>query len=106
MNILQQSASSGLSTDTYRVAAAGMYAIFVQSTVLQPSGLVIIISQSGSQSASLSSPVTSPLTSHVELNAKFNCAIGDLLSVVVSSSAPVDQPPNLIKTKITLKQGI
>jgi hypothetical protein len=102
----QQSVTSGLSTDTYKVSAADMYQIFVRTTDLPPSGAVITLSQSGSQSVSVSTPTTSPKQRHIEINAKFNCAIGDILSVVVSSSAPVDQPPNLIKTTINLKQGI
>ena len=109
MKLSQAAAASGLSTDTYKigsVSGAGTYSIFVRSTVKDPSGIVITLSQSGSQSASFSSPIASGQTNHVEMNASFNCAVGDILSVVVSSSAPVDQPPNLIKSIINLRQGL
>lgn len=106
MKIGQASASSGLSTDTFKVLQAGVHSIFVRTTVKDPSGLVITISRSGSSSDSVASPAASGQTNHVELNAKFNCAIGDILSVVVTSSASVDQPPNLIKSIINLRQGL
>lgn len=106
MKAMQSSVTSGLSTDTYKIGIAGLHSIYVRTTVLQPSGLVITISQSGSQTASFSTPTTSPLQEDIEINAKFNCAVGDLLSVVVTSSARIDQPPNLIKTIINLRQGL
>jgi hypothetical protein len=106
MNILQQSASSGLSTDTFKVTTAGMYTINVMSTDLPPSGIVITLSQSGSQTVSVSTPTTSPLQAHIEINAKFNCAVNDILTVALASSAPADQPPNLIKTLINLRMGL
>jgi len=106
MHVTRPSASSGLSTDTIKIATAGVYSIYTKTTVLQPSGLVVTLSQTGSASNSFSTPTTSPLTGHVEMNAKFNCAVGDILSVVVSSSASIDQPPNLIKTIIQLKEGV
>ena len=32
------------------------------------------------------------------------CAINDLFAIVLTSSAPIDQPPNLIKTSISIDQ--
>lgn len=106
MKVTQPSVSSGLSTDTFAVKVAGTHSIYVNSTVKDPSGLIITISQSGSASNSFTSPTTSALTNHVEMNAKFFCAIGDILTVAVTSSAPIDQPPNLIKSVINLRQGL
>ena len=106
MKLLQSSCSSGLSTDIYKISTAGVYSVYARTTVIQPSGLVITLSQSGSTSSSFVTPTTSPLTADIQINGKFNCAVGDILSVAVSSSAPVDQPPNLIKTIITMKQGV
>lgn len=106
MKRLQSSVTSGLSTDTYRISVADLYSIYVRTTVIQPSGLVITISQTGSRSASFTTPTTSSLQEDIEINAKFNCAVGDILTVAVTSSAPVDQPPNLIKTIINLRQGL
>lgn len=106
MKLGQTSASSGLSTDTHKISVAGVYSIYTRTTDIPPSGIVATLSQSGSQSVSVSTPTTSPVQKHIELNGKFNCAVGDILSVVLTSSASVDQSPNLIKTIINLKQGI
>jgi len=106
MKIGQQSASSGLSTDTFIVKVAGIHSIYSRTTMKPISGLVVTISQSGSASNSFASSPASGPQKHIEMNAKFNCQPGDVLSVVVSSSAAGDQPPNLIKTSINLRQGI
>lgn len=105
MNLNVSSASSGLSTDTFKVSIAGPYYMSAQSTVNEPSGLVITLSQTGSVSKSVVSPVCSAQEIAVSVNGSFNCAVGDILHVVVTSSAPIDQPPNLIKTIINLRQG-
>lgn len=97
--------SSGLSTDTHKILVAGLYSLYVSSTELPPSGLVITLSQSGSVTVSVNTPSTSPLQQVVNINHQFNCAVGDILSVVLTSSAPLDQPPNMIKTTINLRQG-
>lgn len=106
MKVQQTSVSNGLSTDTHQVKTAGMYTIYAASTCLQPSSLVITISQTGSTSASITSATTSPLELVVSANKTFNCAVGDILTVAVTSSAPVDQPPSLLRTTINLRQGL
>lgn len=97
---------SGLNSDTYKVAAAGMYTIYATTTCLQPSALVVTLSQTGSTSASVTSPTMSPLEMVIDVNKTFNCAVGDILTVAVTSSAVVDQPPSMIKTTISLRQGL
>lgn len=106
MNLMKPSCSSGLSTDTKKVLTAGQYTIYTRTTDIPPSGIVVTISQSGSTSKSVVTPLTSPLQTDIESNATFNCQVGDILSVVLTSAAPVDQPPNLIKTIINLRQGL
>ena len=105
MNLNVSNASSGLSTDIFKVSVAGPYYMSAQATVNEPSALVITLSQSGSASKTVVSPPTSAQEIAVSVNGSFNCAIGDILHVVVTSSAPIDQPPNLIKTIINLRQG-
>lgn len=106
MKLKQTSVSNGLSTDTHKVLVAGMYSIYAASTMDQPSGLVITLSQSGSSSVSASSPTTSPQALTNQVQKTFNCAVNDILSVVVSSSAAKDQPPSLIRTTISLREGL
>lgn len=106
MKVMQSSVTSGISTDQLQIKTAGVHSVFVRTTVDAPSGIVITISQSGSVTRSVTTPTTSPVTADIQLNGQFNCAVGDLLTVAVTSSATHDQPPNLIKTIITVKQGV
>lgn len=106
MQAYRASDLSGLNSDSFKVQTAGVHSIYVRTTVNEPSGLVITISQTGSASNSFVSPATSAQQLSVEMNAKFNCAVGDVLTVAVTSSAAIDQPPNLIKSVIVLKQGV
>lgn len=106
MNIDKISGNSGLSTDIFQVAVAGMYSLGVRSTVQQGSQLVITISQSGSVSSSVSTNPTSPVQQYLELNATFTCAIGDIIHVVLTSGALADQPPAAIQTTINLRSGL
>jgi hypothetical protein len=105
MKTTQQTVMNGLNTDTFKVGVAGLHSIYVRSNVNQGSSVVITISQSGSTSSSFTTPATSATTNHVELNGKFNCAVNDILTVAVTSSAAADQPPSLVKTTINLRQG-
>lgn len=108
MNNLQASVSSGLSVDVWRVGASetGPWYISAQTNMIQPSALILTISQSGSQSVSISSAPATSLQSSISLQKALNCAAGDLITVTVTSSAPVDQPPNTIKTTITCRNSI
>lgn len=105
MKDLQGSVMSGLNTDLYQVIAPGTYYLSAESTVLEPSGLVVTLSQSGSRSASVSTPTTSAQQLVLNINSQFICLAGDLLFVTTSSSASIDQPPsNMIKTTMILKR--
>lgn len=106
MKFGQSSVASGLSTDTIVVKNAGTHSIYTRTSCLQPSQIVVTISQSGSASASFSTPATSSVQQHIEMNAKFNCQPGDILTVALTSSAPADLPPSLIQTVINARQGI
>lgn len=106
MKTTKPTCSSGLSADTYNIITPGVYTIYTRATDLPPSGLVVTISQSGSVNRSVVTPTTSEKQIDIESNATFNCAANDVLSVVLSSSAAADQPPNLIKTIINLRQGL
>ena len=106
MNMTQQSVMSGLTTDTIAVATAGVYSMYARATEVPISGVVITLSQSGSTTASFTSLTTSPVEQVVTVNGKFNCQVGDILTIAVTSSATQDQPPNLIKTTCLVRQGL
>lgn len=97
--------TSGLITERHQVVTAGMFTIQARSTVQQGSALVITLAQTGSQTVSVSTPTTSPVEESVSIQSSFNCASGDILTVTTSSSAPADQPPNMIQTVISLRAG-
>jgi len=106
MNIQQTSVFSGLGSDIFKAPVAGMYYMSANATELPVSGLVLTLSQSGSTTASISSPVTSPIQQVVNVQKVFNCAIGDILTMTSSSSAPGDQPPNMIKIITAVRLGL
>jgi len=108
MNNLQASVSSGLSVDTWKVgpSEAGPWYVSAQTNMIQPSALTITISQSGSQTISLSSAPATAQQLSISLQKAFNCAAGDIITVTVTSSAPIDQPPNMIKTTIQCRNSI
>ncbi len=105
MNTQQASVMNGLNTDSCVITTAGFYSITTRTNMVQPSGLLVTITQSGSMSKTITSPPTSAQSLDIEVTGQFNCAAGDVISVAVSSSTPADQPPSLVKTTINLRQG-
>lgn len=106
MKVFQQSLVGGLGSNTIKIAVAGVHTVTTKTTCLTPSGMSVTIAQSGSTTSSVTTPATAESQTHIELNGKFNCAVGDVLTVTTASSAPVDQPPSLIKTTINIRQGV
>lgn len=105
MNNNKTSTSGGLSTDTWIVQEAGMYYLSAQTNMTTPSGLIITLAQTGSVSSSVSTPTMSAQATSASIQKTFNCAVNDVLTAVLTSSAPADQPPSLIKTTINLRNG-
>jgi hypothetical protein len=103
MNGFQASVKAGLSTSQHKVITAGVYKLSAFTTVLPVSGITVTLSQSGSTTASIASTQTQ-LGESVTIEKSFNCAIGDMLMCQVTSSTPMDQPPNMIKTVISLNR--
>lgn len=96
---------AGIGTWTYTVPVLGTYAVSVFSTFSAPSGLVITINQNGS--AVGPSPTTALPASQSEINiqARLNCAAGDVITVVLTDTVAQDQSIPTIKTIIDLHQG-
>jgi hypothetical protein len=79
----------GLNTFTYTVLVAGIYNFIIQSSLLPPSGLSIVINQNGSPVATSAAPTATQ--SHVELEAPgVNCAVNDVITFVLTSSVALD----------------
>lgn len=105
MNTQQASTMNGLTTDSCKIPSDGMYSITTRTTMVQPSALVVTITQTGSKSTTFTSPTTSPQSADIEVTGQFNCLAGDTITVAVTSSASADKPPSLIKTNVNLRQG-
>ena len=91
--------------DTYNHTAlnTSMYLVSVAVTEHPPSGLSVLIQQNGTTKATAAAPASSQ--SHIELQAILNCTASDTISVVLSSSTPLDQMLNKIKATLTITQG-
>lgn len=91
--------------DTYfhTTLAATMYTVEVSMTDVPPSSLLVAIQQNGS--TKLTSTAESATQNHTEARVTMNCAIGDTLTIVVSSTAPIDSQLNNIKGIINIRQG-
>lgn len=105
MNLRRSCVMAGLNTETYTVEVAGVIKLSVRATEIPPSGAIITISQTGSTSSSFATSAPIAIQSQINIENLFNCAVGDVLSVVVSSSNTIDTSYSQIKSTITLKQG-
>lgn len=91
--------------DTYNHTAelASMYKVSVVMNEIPPSGLSIIIEQNGSPVASSAVPASGQQI--VQLQTVLNCAVSDLISVVISSSLAAETGPNIVKGIINIHPG-
>lgn len=103
----------GLNTSTFTVPAtvhggayngAGLYNAQVQCTEVPPTGLSIVVNQNGSPV--YTAPTQSLTQSAIQFKTKpITCAIGDVITVVLSSSAGEDLLLNTVKSNVAINQG-
>lgn len=96
---------NGLQTSSYSATQAGPYSITLRTTMQYGSGVIVTATQSGSATTAYTMALTSPVSDDNQMTGRFNCAAGDLITVVISSSAAADQPPVQLKTTINIRQG-
>lgn len=91
--------------DTYNHTAltASMYFVSIQLSEQPPSGMSILIQQNASTKASFSSPAAAQGV--INLQVVLNCAINDVISVVLSSSNAGDKQLNSIKGILNIHVG-
>lgn len=108
---------TGLGTQTYTFSIAGLYTCAVNFTIpykaigqpgdstslIGASGLSIVVNLNGSPVLTLTSP--SPTQPSMGGSVRVQAAVGDVLTVVLSSSAAADQLTNVIKGTVNLYQG-
>lgn len=108
---------TGLGTQTFNVTQAGIYTCAANFTVpylasgssanssvtTGGSALQIVINLNGSPL--LTTTVGSPTQATVGGTVRFQAAVNDVVTVVLSSSAAADAQPNAVKGIINLYQG-
>jgi hypothetical protein len=103
-NYLQDS-FQGLGTYTKVIPMTGVYAVsgtITLRTLTEGHGtlesqLVVTINQNGT-------PVYVGAQAAKGFKINCNCATGDIITIVLSSSASADQPPNVIRSSIAISQ--
>lgn len=91
----------GLGTTTYTVGVAGPHRVRVRSTMVPQSGLVITINLNGSPV--MVSPTISVTEQALSLEAFMQCAVADVITVVLTSSGTMnDSILNDIKSTVVI----
>jgi len=94
----------GLGTWTHTVTNSGFYEVSVRSSILPGSGLSIVVQHNGSTVKTVSSPAAQATHLEAVLNEPnaIYCAANDTISVVLSSSAAIDQGLNVVQSLINI----
>lgn len=96
--------SVGLGTSTFTVPSTGVYYVSVQSTETPPTSLSIVVNQNGSPI--YTAPVITPTQSALQLKTSFPATAADVITVVLSSAAAIDNQLNTLKTTVALGNGL
>lgn len=100
----ENSVFNGLGTYSRKILEAGNY--FVEGKINLPtfvngggaSSLVVTINQNGS-------PIYTGAAGADGFKVEANCAVNDLIAIVLTSSAPADQEVNGLKTTVSIGLG-
>lgn len=120
-NINQSTAVGGLGTQTCTVITAGLYTLAVNFTIpYRPAGssadstsltgqssLQIVVNNNGSAKLTLGGAATNPTPTQPTLagSVQIQAAANDVITVVLTSAAAVDNLPNAIKGTINFYAG-
>lgn len=102
LGILSSNAVEGLGTNSYTVGIAGPHAIEYKSFLKAPTGLSIVINQNGS--ALITSSVVNANSQFLSVSTAAQFAVGDIITVVLSSSVGNDSIPNSVKSIIDISR--
>ncbi len=118
LQVNQSTVVGGLGTQTYTVVTAGFYTCEVKSFIPykasgQPgdssvttgaSSLQIVVNLNGSPVLTIANP--SPTQPLMGGSVRMQCVVSDVITVVLTSAAAVDNLPNAIKSIVNLYQGV
>lgn len=112
---------AGLGTQTFNVLTAGNYTVTCQSfipfeqgtsnnssvTPSTSSALQIVINQNGSPIVTVGGVATNPTPTQPEISAsaRLQCAVNDVLTVVLTSANAIDAQANSVKSIMNVFQG-
>lgn len=95
---------TNLDTYNHTTLASGMYTVRCTLSEQPPSGVILTIQQN---SVTKATTTTIPAAAQeiVDLQIVLNCAINDIISIIISSSNPTDTGKNVIKAILNIHQG-
>jgi hypothetical protein len=88
----QSKTITNLDTYNHTAGLASLYTVSVQLTEIPPSGVSIVIQQNSSTKAT--SVAAAAGQNHIELSVLLQCAVSDVISVILSSASAIDEAPN------------
>jgi len=93
-----------LDTYNHTTLTTNMYVVEVSTNGIPPSGLSVTIQQNGVTKATTTTPGN--LQAGLDVRIILNCTIGDLISVILASSAAADQGGNAFKATLKITPGL
>lgn len=95
----------GLGTLSYIVPADGTYNVASAFTMNAPSSLVVLVKKNGSTVFTAPS-IASPSQSSMQFKTDIQCVAADVITVVYSSSAAIDNQLNSVQSVLSIGQGM
>lgn len=95
---------TNLDTYNHTTLTAGMYTVRCTLSEQPPSGVILTIQQNSVTKATTTT-IPGATQEIVDLQIVLNCAISDVIGVVVTSSNPTDTGKNVIKAILNIHQG-
>jgi hypothetical protein len=99
----QNQVLDGLGTLTFIIPATGEYTVRVQSTFTPESSLVVVVADG--VTTLFTAPAVTPTQSALEFKFFFAATAADVITVVFSSAAAIDNQLNTIKSNVSIGLG-
>ncbi len=103
-NVDSAATFTGLATYTYNIPNAGNYVVSVVSTIPLSSSLQIEIAKNGTNVNTVGGSASNPAPTQQQISNSqiIACVLGDVITVITSSSAAADQLANAVKTTVQI----
>lgn len=94
----------GLGTMTFTIPADGLYNVTYQTAETPPSSLAVVVKNNGA--TKFTAPALGSTQSAMQFKFGFTASAADVITVVMSSAAAVDNLLNSVKSIISIGQGL